>query len=462
LKTSVVSGIILIIFGGIASKYVFDEKVELKFILSDRIPTSFLDGDNEETSVQQLELINTGDVELERVIIKIKSEVLEYHVRKIASIDSIDVAKTKSLLEIIYPTIPIEAKVGIIIKTNGEGISVNDLEITHSKGSAKEFAKSPNFFSYLYFGSILFYLILITNSIRSTYLDSLSSKVYYSAYDGILKKSKPWFVAGNKWQELRKDAIDHCFDREPYDIPNSLSYQILSMPAAKEIKPEEWNSLKLKAQKSLIYLVSGTIYQGISWNPDRLLTLAKPKNIDPDSWTKVVELISKGFVTQRMLRLGNYFDEREIEKRLKEKKPDIVIESDWHDYVRFLEKFKRLQTLQKKHEAMESNWQKILSNKEVDSVSTVLSDMELEKFKTIQMEIFRESDKIKANLLELAEQKSELGPLKEKLEKQLDLIHEALNDEAILDRIEDYSNPFSEGNFNNLKKLAQLNAKLKN
>lgn len=49
----------------------------------------------------------------------------------------------------------------------------------------------------------------------------------------------------------------------------------------------------------------------------------------------------------------------------------------------------------------------------------------------------------------------ELLPLKEQLEKQLSIINNLFVDPSSIDKIETYSNPFSSGNFENLKSLAE-------
>lgn len=53
-------------------------------------------------------------------------------------------------------------------------------------------------------------------------------------------------------------------------------------------------------------------------------------------------------------------------------------------------------------------------------------------------------------------EKEETEKLKEKIEKQLGVINDILIDPASIDRIEDYSNVFAPGNFDNLKKISQL------
>ena len=459
LRTTVISGIILIILGGIATKYLFSDKAELNFLLSDRIPSSFLESNDEETSIQQLELTNSGEIELDRIIIKINSEVLQYDVRKIATSDQIDVVQTKNTLEIIYPRMPIEGRIGVTIKSKGRGISTNNLEITHSKGIAKQVSDSPNLLVYLYLGLILIYLILSANSFRSIYLDSLRHKVYYSAYEDILRKSKPWYVPKNKWEELRKDSIKHCFDRDySTSIVNSLSYQILNQPIPHEIKPDEWNDLKQKAQESLTKSISDMINRGISWNPEQLLTLVRPTNIDEDCWRKLVELISKAYTVQQILRTSEYSREKDLQERLEQQKPEIIETSDWEDYVDFLERLENLLTLQKRNQAFDTNWNNILFGKEIEALDS-LSKEQLEKFESIKQKISDESKKVDEQLIDLSEREKDLIPLENKLEKQLKIIHEVLEDPTTVDRIEDYSNPFNRGNFENLKTIAAVHAK---
>ena len=78
MRNTLFSGFILLLIGGVISKFVFNDKVELRYVVSDRIPTNFFVG-NESESIQQLELLNIGDIELNRVIIKIKANIKEYN-----------------------------------------------------------------------------------------------------------------------------------------------------------------------------------------------------------------------------------------------------------------------------------------------------------------------------------------------------------------------------------------------
>ena len=78
MKDSIITGLVLLLVGGLITKYLFDDKIELRYIVSDRIPTNLFNG-NETESIQQLELLNTGDVELQRIIIKINTNVLDYY-----------------------------------------------------------------------------------------------------------------------------------------------------------------------------------------------------------------------------------------------------------------------------------------------------------------------------------------------------------------------------------------------
>ena len=56
-------------------------------------------------------------------------------------------------------------------------------------------------------------------------------------------------------------------------------------------------------------------------------------------------------------------------------------------------------------------------------------------------------------------EKMETEKLKEKIVNQLNIIHNVLNDPKSIDRIEDYSNVFAHGNFDNLRKISLLLSK---
>jgi len=456
MKNALISGFILLLIGGLISKFIFNDKVELRYVVSDRIPTNFFVG-NESESIQQLELLNTGDIELNKVIIKIKANIKEYEVQKIASSDSIIVTKSNGLLEIIYPQIPPEGNIKIIIKSIGDGVSYGDLDITHSKGSAKPALESNNTTNYLYYGLMLFYFILIIFGIRKTVIDTIAFDVYYQPYDKILKKSKPWYVPANKWKKFRDDSMKYIFNYDNYaNITNSLCYQILDLEKQKSISNEEWIQLKIVAQKRLLNSISEDVNKGFDWKIEEFLSLVEPKNIDENVWLEIKNVINKAYITTLILKVDDYTNDAEIAELLKQKKPQIISERNWEKYQSFLLKLEKLRKQTVENKILQEQLRLLIYREELNEKPDEMSIEKWNKIKEIETEIFIKSENIRDELSEIKQIRSTTIPLMTKLEKQLNIINEVLTDPTAIDRIEDYENPFSIGNFENLKQIAKL------
>ena len=196
----IIVGIIIIIATGLFAKYkIFDDKIELKYVLSEKITSDF--NDKSEIAIQQLTIKNSGEVPINSIIIKIHADVSDFQIKKFRHNDSISTSKTLHYLEITYPELPPNGELFIILKSTNSGINDNEIEIFHNKGMAKEaFANNDsNSISYLLYIFIFIYLCLILFGLRSTLIDSFSYKIYYSPYEDILKHKKPWYFSLEKW-----------------------------------------------------------------------------------------------------------------------------------------------------------------------------------------------------------------------------------------------------------------------
>jgi len=454
MKSSIISGIILILITGLAAKFIFNDKIELRYILSERIPTTFIDG-NDSESIQQLEILNTGVTEIQKIIIKIHAEILDYDVLKVASTDSVQILKTNESLEIIYPNIPPKAGIKIILKSSGQGVSENSISINHSKGIAKKVFEKGNSLNFVPIALAFIYLILITFIIRSITIDSFNSDINYKPYDKILKRKRPWFVSAKKWQDIRNEALGKIYNQDTHhDIKTSLSYQILDIEKPELINDEEWIKLKIEAHKKIISLIAQLVNQSYNWSIEEILTIKKPKNLEDVTWKEIKTIIGKAYITKCILNIRNYNSKEEIEQQLKAQKPEIINIEDWDRYQTFLNKFNDLNNSIELNKQLEKIFFDLIYNKKLKEKPDILEIKEWNQLKKFEKEIFEKYESIEEELAELYKLKNKLEPLKEKLEKQLKIINNLFDDPKSISRIEDYSNPFNSGNFENLKKLS--------
>lgn len=100
-------------------------------------------------------------------------------------------------------------------------------------------------------------------------------------------------------------------------------------------------------------------------------------------------------------------------------------------------------------------------------LENLLNGLEITNSKpeSLSMEEWKNLKKIESDiaiqLQIVSEEKAQVSSLKQKVSSQLSIINEVFSDPEAVDRIEDYDNPFAEGNFKRLKLIAKLLAESK-
>ena len=326
MKTQIIVGIILIVLGGLFAKYkIFDDKIELKYSLSETIPSDF-SNNFEESGIQQLTLKNSGDLMINTITIKVDFHIQDYKIKKFKSTDSINVTKDNNYFEIIYPELPPSGEIIILLKSTGKGLKTNNIEIIHDKGVAKEaFSNNDSLSSwFLLFFSII-YLLLILGGLRNSLSESLSSRSSY-APEKILKRKKPWYLKESKWIEIRKTAINNFVQKEPvFYLENSNLFKTLNSTKYDYLSNDEWHELKIKSEERLKNVIVEKVYKSyFEINFEELSNLKKPAYISFDTWKKIVEEISKGYCNHKLKEFLYYEDKNQALEFLKSEKPKII------------------------------------------------------------------------------------------------------------------------------------------
>lgn len=307
-KIQIITGIIILVVGGFFARYkIFEDKIELKYILSEKI-TSDLSNKSEE-AIQQLTIKNSGDVLINSIVVKINSEIFKYQIQKFRFTDSVSASLTPSKLEITYPELPPEGEIIIILKSLNSGISKDKVKIFHSKGIAKEaFSNNESYTSIFLISIFVIYLLFALYGIRYSLIDSYTSKIDYSPYEGILKHKTPWYISSTKWDEIRKKAIENLFKHESLGIIEKCSfYQILNSDKKDFLTDDEWNSVINKAEETFLKNLSKKLSQNYYYSDSSELTnLKKPKNIRLDTWKSIRDQSSKAICFHKLTRVLNY------------------------------------------------------------------------------------------------------------------------------------------------------------
>jgi len=129
--------ILVPIVAGLFLFYFQQDKPDVRYSLSQRLPLTFSVGDNSET-VQLLEVKNVGKTEAQAILVKSDKKVVKFEIQKNSRADVVESPKDNGPFEVRYASLPPSGNFKIILMSAGEGIVGGDLSITHSKGKASD------------------------------------------------------------------------------------------------------------------------------------------------------------------------------------------------------------------------------------------------------------------------------------------------------------------------------------
>jgi hypothetical protein len=151
---------------------------------------------------------------------------------------------------------------------------------------------------------------------------------------------------------------------------------------------------------------------------------------------------------------------------LGETKPDALEDWDWQRLKRLetsLEEFSRASELDAKTRELMRLLDILLRQGSLGGDKPdYLADQDWDKLNLLEESIgkLKDAEKMRReNILEssrLAAANGEISLLRQKIEDQLSIIHQVLTDPSVMDRIETYNDTFARGNFENLKRVADL------
>lgn len=254
LLMNLLKGVLVLIIIPICVWYWTSERVDLRYTLSDTIPTS-LSGAQSRESIQQIEIKNNGTTAAQNIVVKIDGELTSYQLVKYSQYDKIEEFNNKDNFELRYSELPPESNIKLIIKTVGGGINNSNLSISHSKGKAKEaLSSTPSSSSFLI---ILFYLVffgLMLWGLREGSVNHLKFQAGYHA-EKILRRHRPFYIGQKSWELVRKEATDSLLNDHMWlsyvkDIQNNSCYRILST-RLDYLSDEEWSKISEIGNKKL-------------------------------------------------------------------------------------------------------------------------------------------------------------------------------------------------------------------
>ena len=288
MKNTLITGVVLFIVTILIQRAYFTDKPEVIYTLSNEIYTSLLESEDREI-IQQVTIKNVGALGAERIVITVNEYVSRYELRKYSESDSIKVIKTNTKFELIYPSLPPEGQIELLIKNTKKGINKDSLEIKHNSGLGKEAFQKNN--SYLPFLLLLvIWMIIIVRGFYGLYLDSFQTDIRHDPDNKILKRSKPLLLSSVKWNEFRSEALKNYFNKDhSYTKLNDLvCWQIINNERPDHLTNDEWKEVLKEAIKKFKELFTDKIVTRSYLNlSDELFTIERPKQFELTDWKEL-------------------------------------------------------------------------------------------------------------------------------------------------------------------------------
>jgi hypothetical protein len=339
--TTIISAIIAI--GAVfLTYYLNNEKVDIRYTLSENIPVTIA-GQKFAESIQQLDVKNIGNSEAQRITVKINGQITKYELIKNSQADFVQSFKEKDYLELIYSNLPPEGNFKLVFNSPGIGIKTDDIVIKHNKGKGIEALTRTPFAIYSLF-LLLFYIIIVITGIRTVLTDSWESKARYSNQDDVIKRNrKPFYISSEKWDCIYEEALDKKAINGYIRLDNIESndvYKVLSHDKPDYLSKENWHKLLDKAIEAFSDAMLSLLGR-IGYSPTalQLLSVKKPENFPEARWNDMRKQIQEKYIALKKLEIAKYDSLSNINiNELKNDKPQEIESNYWLGYYSLLQK----------------------------------------------------------------------------------------------------------------------------
>jgi hypothetical protein len=328
----------------------------------------------------------------------------------------------------------------------------------------------------------------------------------------LLSADRPSDLDESDWQDLVRKAITSLAREYSAAIPSfsiinpAGLVELLRTERPKHFSEDKWNELVEKENEHYLSLKLQRIY-----NPEdaqKALEERRPDTIRDTPWREYVDRVEKKFIALKQ-DSSSFLTWKSLPGLLRETRPDVVREVYWGAYIdklrrqyrqelssqvdspvcdplgfiseqdlsvlqaqdrRYLEdkayrlQLKSLPDLTRPDQAkkfLDSERPAWLSDEDYEMLHSIAENtLELkrraEELNRVQEEVEARHKENDAQASKLEDEKEALLANKDKIERQLRIIHDLLTDPPSLERLEDYNNVFAPGNFDNLKKVATI------
>jgi hypothetical protein len=340
-------------------------------------------------------------------------------------------------------------------------------------------------------------------SVRSALHDNLEFDARHGRASTLLGRRRPWYLSERKWRSIRETAVDGLIPswRKKADFSSNEAYQVLKNDVPPFFTDTEWRRL----HENAINAFEDDVIQSLrtSYRETDVLTilqLERPMHLNPNKWADLrreahsrlfalkkeeVYLDPKGYVAvlrqerpqavdadawDRHLAKtrSKYFDliVHEVNYSVADpyetlKRYDVsVLDTEERDrlqqitYKRAILFLPDLLNSEKAGIFLEQNRPAWINQEDYDTrrqLARQVVDTAIREAKCAE----RESS-LERREKQIVAKKRKVSQMARRIAAQLRIVNEFLSDPSVLDRVEEYDNPFSPGNFANLRRVAAL------
>lgn len=490
----------------------FVNKSELKYTISSAMTIETSGG---EQNWQLITISNTGNKEANRIKIKIDRKILEYKIIPFLQTDKYEGNISPKTLDIEYSSLPPQGTIEIRLSVPiSERVTDQNLNIVHDSGVATQATSKYKVLSYTLW--ILWIIIFISSVgvpvvlgiIYDQYRLKSNAHNEYFALD-ILKKKKPLLMSQDSWEKTREEAVKNAFKEDPYhqskyraflneekpDFLNQSEYEQLVASVSAKYASTFWdiwvsydsdtidriiNNYKTKHPKNLtakseklieeeaINLFkkafnsrAPSVYkpEEIESQHDKIDQSSLPNNIKR-ACLDTIESYYPYSLARKILDLGYIDDLNEIyDQNILTRNYEFY---DFKDFaykinMAFISDLTNDDNIKKIAKSPKPNWMKESDYLKLKKIADKILNLD----KLLEETNVKES-KASKDIFEAKQKIEEFEGKVKIINRELQIIDDLLKDPHSIRKVEEHSNPFAKGNFDNLIKLSKLLLKLGN
>ena len=488
----------------------FINKSELKYTISSAMTIETSGG---EQNWQLITISNTGNKEANRIKIKIDNKILEYKIIPFLQTDKYEGYLSSKTLDIEYSSLPPQGTIEIRLSVPiSERVTDRNLNIVHDSGVATQATSKYKVLSYtLWILWIIIFIAFIGIPITSVVLydqhrlreDACSEHFALS----VLKRKKPFLMSRANWESIREEAVKNAFKEDSFyqkgyraflneekpDFLNQSEYEQLVASVSGKYASTFWdiwvsydsdiidriiNNYKTKHPKNLTAKSEKLIEEEAitlfkkAFN-SRAPSVYKPEEIEsqhdkidqsslPDNIKKAcldtIESYYPYSLARKILDLGYIDDLNEIyDQNILTKNYEFYELKDFAYKINmaFISNLTNDDNIKKIAKSPKPNWMKESDYLKLKKIAEKILNLD----KLLEETNAKES-KASKDIFDAKQKVEEFEGKVKIINRELQIIDDLLKDPHSIRKVEEHSNPFAKGNFDNLIKLSKLLLKL--